>query len=77
MAHFAASFSSARVDAERQHARAACLRVDARHAAVTSEHRPGPGWFDSSWDLQRGLDVREGLPDDAKLDEWLEVCLRG
>jgi len=36
----------------------------------------GPGWFDSSWDLIRGLEVREGLPGDARLHEWLEVCLR-
>jgi hypothetical protein len=37
----------------------------------------GPGWFDSSWDLVRGLEVREGLPGDARLNEWLAVCLRG
>ena len=36
----------------------------------------GPGWFDSSWDLGHGLDVREGLPGDAGLYEWLDVCLR-
>ena len=36
----------------------------------------GPGWFDSSWELARGLDVREGLPGDAGVYEWLDVCLR-
>ena len=36
----------------------------------------GPGWFDSSWELVRGLDVREGLPGNAGLNEWLAVCLR-
>ena len=36
----------------------------------------GPGWFDSSWELGHGLDVREGLPGDAGLYEWLDVCLR-
>jgi hypothetical protein len=36
----------------------------------------GPGWFDSSWDLVHGLEVREGLPGDAQLHEWLEVWLR-
>ena len=36
----------------------------------------GPGWFDSSWELVRGLEVREGLPGDAGLYEWLDVCLR-
>jgi hypothetical protein len=35
----------------------------------------GPGWFDSSWELGQGLEVREGLPADAGLDEWLAVCL--
>ena len=36
----------------------------------------GPGWFDSSRDLVHGLDVREGLPADARLNEWLAACLR-
>ena len=76
MAHFTASFSIARVRSKQYHAGAACLMADARHDPVPSDHRAGPGWFDSSWDLQRGLDVREGLPDDAKLHEWIEVCLR-
>ena len=37
----------------------------------------GPGWFDSSWELVQGLDVREGPRGDARLNEWLVVCLRG
>lgn len=37
----------------------------------------GPGWYDSSWDLQRGLIVREGLPRDADLQEWLQQELLG
>ena len=37
----------------------------------------GPGWYESSWDLQRGLVVSEGLPNDASLHEWLEhhLCM--
>ncbi|MEO6031447.1 MAG: hypothetical protein ABIP61_06030 [Burkholderiaceae bacterium] len=35
----------------------------------------GPGWFDSSWELQCGLEVREGLPVDARLHEWLMAAL--
>jgi hypothetical protein len=35
----------------------------------------GPGWFDSSMELMRGLDVREGLPADASLNEWLMAAL--
>ena len=39
--------------------------------------RPGTGrWVESSWDLRRGLTVREGLPPDADLDEWLAAMLR-
>ena len=45
-------------------------------AADEEEQVNGPGWFDSSWDLESGLDVREGLPGDARLNEWLTVCLR-
>ena len=41
-----------------------------------SEEVPGPGWYESSFDLSRGLDVREGLPGDAQLHEWIEDCLR-
>lgn len=37
----------------------------------------GPGWFDSSWELVHGLEVREGVPGDARLDDWLEACARG
>ncbi len=45
-------------------------------ACDEAELTKGPGWFDSSWDLVRGLEVREGLPGDAQLHEWLEVWLR-
>jgi hypothetical protein len=41
-----------------------------------SDARRGPGWFDSSWDLRSGLEVHEGLPADARLNEWLEASLR-
>ncbi len=40
-----------------------------------SESTDGPGWFDSSWDLVRGLEVREGVPDDAPLEAWLQACV--
>ena len=54
-------------------------RVSAAECVGDVEERPprGPGWFDSSWELVQGLDVREGLPGDARLTEWLSVCLRG
>ncbi len=56
------------------------VAVSARSAHAEPSDAPeagGPGWFDSSWDLQSGLDVREGLPDEARLREWTDVfCLR-
>lgn len=38
-----------------------------------SEARQGPGWFDSSWDLQRGLEVCEDLPADPCLRRSIEL----
>ena len=37
----------------------------------------GPGWFDSSWELIRGLEVHEGLPFDARLHDRLRAATRG
>ena len=36
----------------------------------------GPGWFDSSWDLRRGLEVRESWSDDERVQGWIEDFLR-
>ena len=60
------------------------VRTDGTGRMLASRAQPvpavdpkrGPGWFDSSWDLQCGLDVREGLPEDVRLNEWIDVCLR-
>ncbi len=35
------------------------------------EDERGPGWFASSWELVRGLEVREAAPGDTRLHEWL------
>ncbi len=37
----------------------------------------GAGWFESTWELQQGLDLAEGLPVDMPLEAWLEVYLAG
>ena len=37
----------------------------------------GPGWFDSSFELQRGLVIQEGWNDDAGLRAWVETFLGG
>jgi len=54
-----------------------CFMHSANAADRPMTHHPidataGPGWYDSSWDLQRGLEVHEGLPGDLTLHEWLE-----
>ena len=36
----------------------------------------GPGWFDSSWELIRGLEVNESASSEMPLNDWLEACLR-
>ena len=36
----------------------------------------GPGWFDSSWELRSGLQVKEGLPADLPLQGWIETRLQ-
>lgn len=43
--------------------------------AATERHAlGGPGWYDSSWDLVRGLDIAE-VPDlEAELGLWIEAC---
>ena len=51
------------------------LRRTADDESTLGEEPLGPGWFDSSWELGKGLDVREGLPADAGLEEWLAVWL--
>ncbi len=53
-----------------------CCRPTNRRSTTPRTATRGPGWFDSSWDLQRGLEVREGLPGDPQLNEWIEACLR-
>ena len=57
-----------------RHAREAGPDGDASGGTTDAMPDPstGPGWYDSSWELRRGLVVREGLPADARLHEWLE-----
>lgn len=52
----------------------------ALEAAVSPTPQPAAddrsgGWFDSTWELQQGLDVAEGLPPDMPLEAWLQVYL--
>jgi hypothetical protein len=36
----------------------------------------GPGWFDSSWELETGLEVSETAEVDAQLAPWFDATLR-
>ena len=36
----------------------------------------GPGWFDSSWDLDQGLAVEVAVPGDPSFQAWLEAQAR-
>ena len=36
----------------------------------------GPGWFDSSWDLDHGLAVEVALPGDPPFRAWIEAQAR-
>jgi hypothetical protein len=36
----------------------------------------GPGWFDSSWELETGLEVSETAATDAQLAPWFDTALR-
>ena len=63
----------------REHAHVAAEALAAMErggpADVLAETPSGPGWFDSSRELVRGLEVTESGPGDAALHEWVRLCL--
>ena len=79
MARFTRSLAQTFLRSRSRHESTAISTLPAAEVVLDdpAERLGGPGWFDSSWDLQRGLEVREGLPGDPQLNEWIEVCLRG
>lgn len=60
-------------------ARAVVAQCTLRALELADSNEPpqGPGWFDSSWELIRGLEVHEGLPVDARLHDRLRAATRG
>lgn len=44
-------------------------------AGAAPDDESGPGWYESSRELEAGLHVREGVGE-AWLDEWHEACRR-
>ena len=57
----------------------ALVAVAAAHASPEAGERAGaavgPGWFESSWDLHRGLEVREGWSGEERAHGWIEDFL--
>lgn len=51
-------------------------RAQAALPATPADDAGFNGWFDSTWELQQGLDVAEGLPADLPLEAWLQVYLQ-
>lgn len=60
---------------ESSHVTAAALAAMEREDTKTAEEAAsGPGWFDSSRELVRGLEVTESAPGDSALNEWIRLC---
>ena len=50
-------------------------QVSPPRAVISRQADVGPGWYDSSWELVRGLEMAE-VPDlEAELSLWIEACL--
>ena len=49
--------------------------LDATHLRQRASASAGPGWFDSSWELRRGLEVKEGWSEDDRVRDWIEDFL--
>ena len=60
--------------AARENAHVAAEALAAMQREDTAETASGPGWFDSSRELVRGLDVTESAAGDAALNEWVRLC---
>ena len=52
-------------------------RAPGRDASSPAARRAsaGPGWFESSWELRRGLEVKEGWSEDDRVRDWIEDFL--
>ena len=51
------------------------LRAATLHGGSPRGWHFGPGWFDSSWELRAGLEVREGSEEES-LFAWIEGWLQ-
>ncbi len=71
MARFNCNLPSAAV---RENAQVAAEALSAMEHEDIEQTPGGPGWFDSSRELVRGLEVTESAPGDAALNEWVRLC---
>lgn len=67
----APSQSPAQAWASRRAVSAAALHVG--DGADDAEAMESSSWFESTWDLQQGLDIGEAQPVDLPLELWLAV----
>ncbi len=51
------------------------LAAESRHEGVAADEAVSSGWFESTWELAKGLDISEGMPADLPLDGWLQIYL--
>jgi hypothetical protein len=58
----------------RESAHVAAEALSAMEREDQDEAPSGPGWFDSSRELVRGLEVTESSSGDAALNEWVRLC---
>jgi hypothetical protein len=60
--------------ATRESAHVIAEALSAMQREDTADAPGGPGWFDSSRELVRGLEVTESAAGDAALNEWVRLC---
>ena len=74
MARFNCNLPATAARESAQIAAEALQAMDREDAKIAGEASSGPGWFDSSRELVRGLEVTESAPGDAALNEWVRLC---
>ena len=74
MARFNCNLPGAATRESAQVSAAALAELSREDADIADNASSGPGWFDSSRELVRGLEVTESAPGDAALNEWVRLC---
>ena len=66
---------AARIALRRMNDQAFDVATGSLHVEVAAGEAVSSGWFDSTWELSKGLDISEGMPADLPLDGWLQLYL--